>query len=90
MRYEWDEDKRRSNLAKHRLDFADVELGFDWELARFAEDDFRGEQRGQAIGYLFDTVAVVVYTLRGDKCRLISLRPAAPRERRAYEKTIAS
>ncbi|MDF0601621.1 BrnT family toxin [Psychromarinibacter sp. C21-152] len=87
MRYEWDADKRRANLDKHGLDFADVERGFDWELALLDEDDARAEQRDQAIGYLFQQVVVLVYTLRGDACRIISLRRADPRERRAYERS---
>jgi len=36
MRFVWDEPKRLSNLAKHGLDFADVENGFDWANARIA------------------------------------------------------
>lgn len=86
MNYEWDEGKRRSNVAKHGLDFADVEAGFDWDLARFREDGTRDETRGQAIGYLFNAVVVIVYTIRGDACRIISLRSADPRERREYER----
>jgi uncharacterized DUF497 family protein len=34
MRFVWGEPKRISNLAKHRLDFASVEGGFDGKNAR--------------------------------------------------------
>jgi uncharacterized DUF497 family protein len=32
MKYEWDENKRAANLAKHGVDFIDAEH-FDWLLA---------------------------------------------------------
>lgn len=35
--YEWDEDKRISNLKKHTLDFQDV-VHFVWESALISED----------------------------------------------------
>ena len=37
MKYEWDEDKRASNLVKHGVDFAEVE-GFGWKGALTRED----------------------------------------------------
>ena len=33
MKIIWDEPKRLSNLAKHGLDFADIEDGFDFDGA---------------------------------------------------------
>jgi glycerol-3-phosphate dehydrogenase len=41
MRYLWDETKRRSNLAKHGLDFADADLVLDNARAvtGLADDD---------------------------------------------------
>src|SRR4051812_22950136 len=46
MEFEWDEEKRRKNWAKHGLDFADTAT-LDWETATFVEDNRRdyGEQR---------------------------------------------
>ena len=38
MKYEWDENKRVANLAKHGVDFIDAEH-FDWSLAIEAIDD---------------------------------------------------
>ena len=48
----WDEQKRRSNLAKHGLDFA--ALGnFNWGDAVFEEDgSARGEQRVKATSWI--------------------------------------
>ncbi len=42
------------------------------------------EARYTALGYIGDRLYYVVYTMRGDKCRIISLRKANPREERQY------
>ena len=84
--YEWDEDKRSSNLAKHGIDFAIVE-GFDWEHSIADEDDSaEGEPRFISIGPIGVKLYVLVWTPRGkDTVRVISLRPATKPERRRYE-----
>jgi uncharacterized DUF497 family protein len=81
----WDEAKRRSNLAKHGVDFAIAER-FDFVAAIIEEDESEayGEQRQIATGRIDDTIYVYVYTLRGEEDHAISLRRATPRERRRY------
>jgi hypothetical protein len=85
----WDEAKRRSNLAKHGVDFAIAEQ-FDFHTAVFCEDDTEayGEQREIAIGWIDDELYVYVYTLRDDEDHAISLRKATPKERRRYVEEI--
>ena len=51
MTYEWDEAKSQSNLEKHRVDFAGIEL-FDWRTAVFIDSGRDGESRTAAIGYI--------------------------------------
>lgn len=52
MRLEWDEAKRRSNLSKHGLDFADVER-FDWLGSSVLPDEtVDHEVRHREIGWL--------------------------------------
>ncbi len=78
---EWDEAKRQANLAKHGVDFAAIE-GFDWASAQTQPDhrhDY-GEPRWIAYGLIGDRVHVVIFTLRGQRRRLISLRKANRRE----------
>lgn len=50
MRFEWDEQKRRSNISKHGLDFADVETVFGGPVLRIPDgrDDY-GEDRWLAL-----------------------------------------
>ena len=59
-------------------------------LALTIEDDSaQGEQRFVSIGMnTFGRLTVVVYTYRGEEIRLISVRRAEPKERRAYEEGV--
>ena len=86
MDYDWDGDKRRENLAKHRVDFAAVH-DFEWETAVIEFDDRHDEPRWVAIGYIGFRLFTVVYTERGDMTRIISLRKSAPWEMRYYAQT---
>jgi uncharacterized DUF497 family protein len=87
MDYEWDERKRSINFALHGVDFAEVE-SFDWESARVLEDDRKqyGEIRYIAIGYIQMRLYVLVFTIRENRVRVISLRKATRREVIRYEK----
>jgi uncharacterized DUF497 family protein len=83
--YEWDEAKRRANLAKHGVDFTRAE-GFAWENSVVIEDTRRdhGEQRSRAFGKIGPRLYCLVFTPRGERVRVISLRKANPREIRRY------
>jgi len=81
MRHDWDEAKRRLNLAKHGVDFADI-VRFTWASA-LVEADVRvdyGEIRLNAIGVMDDMIYVIVFTIRRTSLRLISFRRASRRE----------
>ena len=85
MVIEWDEAKRHSNLSKHGLDFADAELIFDhdvWEVEDTRED--YGEERIIAFGLLKGRVVILIYTLRANVVRVISLRKADSDEEQLY------
>ena len=74
----WDEAKRRINLAKHGLDFTD--LNEEFFLSSFVLPAKNG--RHMAIGQLADgTIAVVFATLGGEGVSVISMRPASRKER---------
>lgn len=89
MRYEWDETKRKRNLAKHGVDFERVGQ-FDWRTA-FVTVDGRedyGELREIAVGLIGVVVHVMVFTVRAeDIVRVIMLRKATVGEVKRYEKT---
>ncbi|MDR0874088.1 MAG: BrnT family toxin [Prevotellaceae bacterium] len=87
MEFEWDENKREINLAKHDIDFADAVVVFD-DPYKIEEIDNRknyGEIRINTIGLFKNEVIVaVVNTNRNGIIRIISVRLASKKERRLY------
>lgn len=74
----WDESKRQTNLAKHGLDFADLDEAFF--LSSVVVPAMHG--RHMAIGRLADgTISVVFATLGTEGVSVISMRPASRKER---------
>lgn len=88
MNYEFDQAKGESNLGKHGLSLADAE-DFEWETAIVREDTRKqyAEQRFEAIGYIGERLHVMIYCLRNDAIRIISLRKANKREETRYAET---
>jgi uncharacterized protein len=78
----WDEDKRLTNLAKHGVDFADIDL-FDWTTAMEIIDNRKdyGEVREGAYGLIGQRLHFVLYTWRDGRMRIIGLRKANKREK---------
>jgi uncharacterized protein len=88
MNYEFDSTKNAGNLDKHQLSLIDAE-GFEWESAVVHEDTRKpyAEPRFQATGYIGERLHVMVFCLRADAVRVISLRKANPREVKRYAET---
>ena len=88
MDYEFDPVKDESNLDKHGLSLADAD-GFEWDAAVVCEDARKqyAEPRFEAKGYIGDRLHVMVFCLRADVVRVISLRKANKREEVSYAKT---
>ena len=87
MQYEWDENKRIANLARHKVDFFEA-IEFEWDTALETIDDRfdYGEERWVALGFIGNKLYVMVYTFRDPNIRLISLRKATKLEKTYYEK----
>ncbi|SEP32127.1 hypothetical protein SAMN04487843_11149 [Methylobacterium sp. ap11] len=85
MRIEWDEPKRRANLQKHGLDFADITAQFDFATAVLLETrpSRTGRGRFKLIGWFRSRLIVVVVAspLGTEAFSVISLRPANLKER---------
>ncbi|MCK6453403.1 MAG: BrnT family toxin [Alphaproteobacteria bacterium] len=89
MGFEWDERKRRRNLAAHGIDFVAAASVFDGPTLEFPDDrEDYGEERVVALGVIGLDVLVVVYTWRAGRRRLISARRATSDETYAYFQTI--
>lgn len=88
MNYEFDPAKDEINLDKHGVSLSDAE-GFEWETAVVREDTRKQytEPRFEATGHIGDRLHVMVYCLRRDAIRVISLRKANSREVKRYAKT---
>jgi uncharacterized protein len=90
MQFEWDEAKKRSNFAKHGLDFADAEQVLNGPCVTFADDRFDyGEERFITLGLLGGRVVVIAHAPGGDDItRIISMRKANRREQKIYQKRL--
>lgn len=90
MKLEWDEEKRRSNLRKHGLDFRNARWVLESDIRFDLESHRHGEHRTQSIAYVYDQLAVltVVY-VQGEAARIVSFRKASILERTAYHEWLA-
>ncbi|AFZ54445.1 BrnT family toxin [Cyanobacterium aponinum] len=85
MKFEWDENKRQTNITKHGIDFIDARKIFDYDTVTIEDNRFNyGEQRFIAIGLLNGKIIVVVYTEISNKIRIISARKATKNEQQIY------
>ena len=91
-RFEWNEDKARSNLVKHGISFDEATTVFDDSLARIFDDDLHStdEKRELIIGHsINDRLLVVCFTVRPDeRIRIISARLRTTKEQKAYEENV--
>ena len=88
LSFEWDEEKAKANLKKHRVGFDDATTVFNDPFSVTIHDPEHSadEQRYIEIGSSDKGhVLVVVYTERGSNIRIVSCRKAAPSERKFYE-----
>lgn len=85
MKLEWDENKRKTNLTKHGLDF--IACGKMLEGPHLIFQDVRqnyGEDRYNAYWRLAGRLVMTTFVLRDEAVRIISLRKANAREEVAY------
>ena len=88
LSFEWDEEKAKANLKKHRVGFDEAATVFtdSYSLTVHDPDHSVDEQRYIDIGASDKgRMLVVVYTERGSNIRIVSCRKATPSERKLYE-----
>jgi len=87
MEIEFDEDKNQSNIAKHGISLSEA-YHFDLSKAVVRPDNRKdyAEQRYIAYGYKEGRLFAMVFTIRRQNIRVISLRKANKREVKAYGK----
>ena len=86
MEFEWDPAKAKANLRKHKVPFLKACEVFKDEnrLERLDASNSFGEERWMVLGRVEQTILFVVFTLRGERIRLISARRANRDEQRTY------
>lgn len=88
MEFEWDENKNNQNIKRHYIDFQDAHLLFQKPmLVRVDSRKDYGEIRQIGLGVMFGVVVVFVFTKRGHRIRIISIRRANKNEREVYQET---
>jgi uncharacterized protein len=90
MRFAWDIEKNRQNLAKHKVSFETASRIFGDPRQVSFRDDLSEEERWLTLGLLDGAVVLlVVHTMQegGDEetIRIISARKATKKEREKYE-----
>jgi uncharacterized DUF497 family protein len=92
--FEWDYDKSKTNLKKHKVSFDEASTVFDDPLAAIFSDDAHSDQESREllVGHSnLNRLLVVSFTERGrDRVRIISARLATKSERKAYEENQGS
>ncbi|MGI9401593.1 MAG: BrnT family toxin [Rhizobiaceae bacterium] len=86
--FEWDEEKSRQCKRDRGFGFEIVEY-FDFAEAMIVEDNRQdyGEQRFRAFGYIDEAAFSIVFTPRGGKLRIISVRRAHEKEMKRHGKS---
>ena len=91
MEFIWDEAKRKINLKKHGLDFADAKTVFSGLTATIMDDRFDyEEERFITFGWLGGRIVVIAHTEHNDLIRIISMRKATKYEQKIYFQEITN
>jgi uncharacterized DUF497 family protein len=85
MKFEWDENKRRTNIRKHGIDFIDAEAVFAGYTITLEDTrvDY-GEQRFVTFGFMNGRVVAITHTETEESIRIISIRKASKYEQASY------
>ena len=86
VEFEWDDAKAASNEARHAISFPIATLVFMDPncLLIDASHPGDGEPRRKAVGVIQARLVTVVFTPRGNVCRVISARRSNSKEERSY------
>ena len=85
MKFEYDENKSKSNEIKHGIDF--IEAQELWQDDKMVEilTPFEDEKRYINIGKIKNKFYSVITTIREDRIRIISARRSRKKEIEIYE-----
>ena len=84
MRFEWDDEKKRRNLKKHKISFEVVPTMFHGHVVELVDHRHDDEVRFLGLGLIRGFVYPCIYTYSGDARRIISLRRANKNEQEIF------
>lgn len=92
MDFEWDSVKEESNLKKHGISFVAAARVLECQRVVIVPSDRSGERRWLAIGMNSgdQRIIAVVYTMRGERYRIISARRARKDEEESFRQEFKS
>ena len=90
MEFEWDSEKSEANKKKHGISFGEaIEI---WQASHLTVEDVArskdGEIRSATIGLVGAEIYTAIWTKRGHRTRLISVRKARDGEKEIFRKKI--
>ena len=85
MEFEYDSKKSQINKAKHGIDFEEAKDLFDDDSSLVVPAKNVDEERYALIGRLGGKCYVAIFTFRGEKIRIISVRRCRKKEEANYE-----
>lgn len=88
MEFEWDPVKAHQNWQKHGVSFEEAAAiwdGMHMEVQKIARSS-DGEKRNATMGWVGNKVYVAIWTKRGRRIRLISVRRARSHEEEVFKK----
>jgi uncharacterized DUF497 family protein len=90
MEIEFDPVKRDETLRRRNLDMADAAIVLTGPTLTIPDDRYDyGEDRFITIGKLHERMIILVWTMREDAYRIISMRKANDREQEEYGSRLA-
>jgi len=91
IKFEWDPNKAKINLRKHRVAFKEASTVLRDPMSITIYDPDHSEEEDRFMSFGFSTTGrllMVAHTDRGDRIRIISSRELTRAEREAYEEEI--
>jgi uncharacterized DUF497 family protein len=89
MEFEWDENKRQANIAKHGIDFIAASAVFNGSPTITFASPRGQESRWKTTGLANGRPITVIWTLREGRIRIISARRARHGEERTHREAYA-
>ncbi|WP_172136299.1 BrnT family toxin [Adlercreutzia sp. ZJ473] len=86
MAFEYDPNKSAANKEKHGIDFEEAQGLWDDEWRMATAVQYRGERRELLIAHYAGSCWTAIYTMRGERIRIISVRRATQKEVAYYDR----